>query len=230
MLIISNYNHSISPTMLGWSADQDYIIYDQSETVGDINKSLFTNITPSLHSGHNLSDYFSFIISNWDNLPEINRFIKGNIVPRHIDQISYRKRINNTFYTSLFCNQDNRKMMSLSHLFRFKSLYPSFSASNGFHAEFNNNWYSHSKVANCFVNFDDLASHLFLDYKKLRYIVFIPSACSIVERSRIKYYPKKLYEFLFQITTYTLFPREAYHVERILHMLWQCTHSLKSNF
>ena len=229
MLIVSNYNCDIDPRLIQ-ACKENYIIFDQSQSISSANSHQFNTILKAKHTGHNLTDYFQFIISNWDYLPQILRLSKGNIVPRHISLECYLNRINNQYYTSLYSPSCTTSSRSFKSLILNQALYPSFPVGTGLHCEINNNWYKRPSPPSYFKTYDALAGHIFQRYEHAPYLLFIPSACSIVEAERVLFYPKKLYEFLYEITSYTYFPIEAYHVERLLHTLWQCTETLKSSF
>ena len=75
-LVVSNYNNDI-----GWVSEytNNYIIYNKSENTETIKNLDSKKIIKSPNIGYNFYDYFTFIINNYNNLPENIIFVKGNI-------------------------------------------------------------------------------------------------------------------------------------------------------
>ena len=109
---ISNYNND-----LDWLRDfpNPHIIYDKTWNGGAIdnyNSSYLApidlkkkypdfNIVNGNQNGYNINDYLTFIIDNYDNLPEVTAFIKGNTIGRHVSKEYFYKVINNKTFTPL---------------------------------------------------------------------------------------------------------------------------------
>ena len=145
MLIISNYNYS--PLHL-FDLGIDYICYDQSDDQRFITLlESIPNIKKSIHTGHNISDYLSYIIENWGSLPSVLRLVKGNIYPRHTTKRYFFDNIYNKYFTCLY-SDDNVK----------DDLPSLIVPGNGLIVEVNNNWYELSKASRYFSSFDELAS------------------------------------------------------------------------
>ena len=88
-LCISNHNNDLS-----WIKDykNPYVIYDRSDNDLDL-KDL--NVIKSPNLGYNIYDICTFIIDNYENLPDYTTFCKGNIFPRHISREKFEKLMNN---------------------------------------------------------------------------------------------------------------------------------------
>jgi hypothetical protein len=52
------------------------------------------------------------------------------------------------------------------------------------------------------------------------YLMFVPGACMIVEREKILRWPIELYQELYHCTSYSFFPVEAFHLERLMLYLF----------
>jgi hypothetical protein len=88
----------------------------------------------SKHVGHNIIDYLNWIINNWDNLPEVVVFAKGNMVGRHINEEHWEKIYLNKHYTFVY----NNELISETE--------NQFAGWSSDFSEINNSWFvSHSK-------------------------------------------------------------------------------------
>jgi hypothetical protein len=207
-LVISNYNNDIR-----WVPDvtDNYLIYDQSKDPQfpeTIDKS---KVIKSKHSGHNLSDYFRFILDHYDNLPEITIFGKGNMFPRHVRREYFEHVMNNNYFTPI----EDPKMHN--------PVWPKgfFSSDGGFN-EINNSLYLKAP-GHPLKYFDDYNEFLKFCFKNPilpRYVRFPPGAMFILPKAHILKYPKVFYENLLEISSYALFPGEAYIIERALYTIW----------
>ena len=213
MLIISNFNLKVPNFLL--NQGMEYIIYDQSNQnkYREYNKNL-KGYYQSKHTGHNLSDYFRYIVDNYDNLPEIIRFIKGNIVPRHCDEKYFLANIKNNFFTGLYNDKIKDKLI-------FSKIQP------GVVIESNViNIFRGTKECRYFRTCNGLLNFLFESPINSIFIPFIPGGCFIVEKERILRYPKSFYKLLYFLVSYTHFPQEAYIVERLLFVIFNGNYQL----
>ena len=111
-ICISSFNDN-----LDWFKEFDYphIIFDKCCNGIKKTKYFPINIPPSnLHKkypemnivngdkeGYNINEYLSYIISNYDNLPNNILFIKGNLIERHISPEFFKRIMNNKYFTSI---------------------------------------------------------------------------------------------------------------------------------
>ena len=211
--LISNYNYD--PQTLIDLLEGDYVIFDQSNqfylSQNLVNSRFYFK---AKHTGHNLSDYFYYIINNFNKLPERIAFLKGNIVGRHIDKDDFIKRLQLPGCVSLY--SDKKTYHPKIQLFRFiaQQIAP------GVFLEINNNWYCKTRSKGKYhPTFNDLFQKLF-SYTPPKYIPFIPGACFIATRDKILQWDIEIYKHLYHITTYEFFPVEAYHVERMIMYLF----------
>lgn len=213
MNVISNYNSN--PLPLINLIDGDYLLFDQSDQFTLPEKLIkSTKYKKTLHSGHNLSDYFEYLIENYSQLPERVVFLKGNMIGRHISKKDFLNRIQLPGCASLY--SDENTFNPKKQLFRFiaQQIAP------GVYLEKNNNWYCKSRnKGKYYPTLNDLFKNLF-SYPAPRYIPFIPGGCLITTRDKILQWSKDTYKHLYEITTYEFFPVEAYHAERIMMYLF----------
>lgn len=215
-LVVSNYNNDIR-----WVPDytDNYIIYDQSE-VPEYPKNIdLKKVVKNKHTGHNLSDYFTFIIDNYDNLPDCTIFFKGNGFPRHVPREYFDRIANNDYFTPI----EDPKM--------HKTYWPTcFFSSDGGFCEINNSWYlGVGHPLKYFYNYNDFLRFCFKDPVIPKYVRFAPGGMYIVPKQNILKLPKIFYENLKTFVSYAHFPSEAYIVERALYTLWTCSFELSKN-
>ncbi len=91
------------------------------------------NIINSEIEGYNINDYLNFIINNYDSLPEIIVFIKGNLLERHVSLNYLISIIDNNYFTSI---EEWRNKININLNQR-----NSFISSDGGWVEKNDNWY-----------------------------------------------------------------------------------------
>lgn len=206
--IISNYNTDPEQYL---KYCEDYHIYDQSPNL-EIKEKLRTKydkITFVENTGHNISDYFRFFIHNYHSLPSFMLLGKGNMIGRHVTEAYFDRVYLNKFYTLLYDDRRNfdKKMISYQ-------LY------DGAFLEVNNAWYSQAKTHKYFETYNDLLRFIFKNPIIPQWLLFSPGACYIVSKEQVKKYPRVFYENLQILLSYTYFPSEAYHIERMLHVIF----------
>ena len=111
-LCISSYNNN-----LDWlkNYDNPHLIYDKTWNGGlknNVNKERVAksnlkkkypnfNIVNGNYKGYNVTDYLTFIIDNYKNLPENTVFMKGNTIGRHVSEKKFKRVVNNKYFTCI---------------------------------------------------------------------------------------------------------------------------------
>ena len=212
--LISNYNHDPAHLL---EYCNDYIVYDQSASLRPEYAVDPAKFVRAKHSGHNLSDYFSFFIANYDNLPEHVALIKGNLYPRHLSKDFFDRVFANQYYTFLFEAKPSR-------IFLRRELF----ANENTYLEINNSWYVYHNPHYFFQSYNELINFIYVEPSNSSYILFSPGACYILPRNQILKNPKEIYCALLYLTSYTdpvnPFPSEAHQVERMCHFLYSANY------
>ena len=206
--IISNYNTDPEQYL---NYCEDYHIYDQSQDIKireDL-KNKYTKISFVENTGHNISDYFRFFIDNYESLPQHMMLAKGNMIGRHVTQKYFERVYSNKCYTTLHDDRGFDDKIGVAY-----QLY------DGAFLEKNNAWYASFKKHKYFTTYNELLTFVFRDPIIPRWLIFSPGACYIVTREQVLKYPKEFYENLKYLISYTYFPCEAYHVERMLNVIF----------
>jgi hypothetical protein len=215
--VVSNFNHDPMPII---EYAKNYLIMDQSTdrlTVDYLSRLNNPSIRFSKHVGHNLIDYLDYIIENYEKLPPLIAFLKGNTIGRHISQEDWNQIYLNQHYTFVFTNNEERNVPNVH-----------FAGSNSDFNEINNSWFVWHSHHRYFSNTNQLIEFLYENPKYPEYLTFSPGACYFVESTRITNKPVSLYIGLKEILSYEFFPSEAWIVERLLHTIFFSNQKFKS--
>lgn len=189
--IVSRYNQDID-----WIKEysDDVILYDRSEKPleGAI-------VVPNI--GSDIYDKLTFIIDNYENLPQIAVYTKANLW----------KYISKGEFDSL----DKRAFCPLLTQHHGTHLPVSY-YSGGMYHEINNFWYLHHHKAQ---KADELID--FLGIRNKDYLAFAPGSNYILPRENILKHSKEYYQKLRSYLEWDRYPGEAQIIERSLYYIWQ---------
>lgn len=216
--VISNHNYDPRHLL---EYCNNYTIYDQSGDQKYKDFLIGTNFVNSKHTGHNISDYFTFFIENYDNLPECISLVKGNIFPRHLSKESFDKIYRNKFYTFLFENKKYRTNTTRAY----------FLFSENEYLEYNNSWFVKEHPHWYFQKYNALLSFIYKNPILPRYNLYSPGACYIVTKHQILKNSKQFYENILKLISYTIpvnpFPSEAHQIEWLCHTIYTSNYEVQ---
>lgn len=201
-LMVSNYNADIS-----WILDytDNYIIYDRSETDEWIKPFDQSKVKKVKNIGWDIYDKFTYIIDNYENLPETMILTKGNIF-KYITKEEFDQVCNNTSFIPLFTKNHKTYMPAC------------FYDKDGMYNEINNSWYLRALPTKYFKSYDQFIKFLGMEIPK--YLKFAPGSNYLVTKENIRKHPKSFYEKLRKCIDYSATPGEAQIIERFLYTLW----------
>lgn len=189
--VISRFNHDIS-----WLDDytDDYVIYDRSDkpVEGSIR-------VPNI--GTDIWDKFTYIIDNYENLPDVAVYTKANIF-KYISKEEFDKIKDNKTFTPILTQHH-------------KTYLPVCYYKDGLYYEINNGWFLAAHPARSI----ELYRILGLEGKK--YLGFAPGSNYILPKENILKHSKRFYEKLRAYLEWTIYPGEAQIMERGLYYLWR---------
>lgn len=194
--VVSRFNHEYS-----WLNEytNDVVLYDRSEIPAP-NSIVVPNI------GSDIYDKLSFIIDNYDNLPDVAVYTKCNLF-KYITKEEFDLVKDNKTFTPLLTK--NHKVYDDEHG-------PvCFYDNNGMYNEINNYWYLYPLPARF--------APTILDLFKMReryYNTFAPGSNYILTKEDIRRHPKELYEKLRSFLDWDIYPGDAQLLERNLYYLW----------
>jgi hypothetical protein len=183
--VVNNYHGND----LLWLGDIPKVVYDKKE----------------LNVGYNIYDYMDYIIRNYDNLPDIVIFTKGNMLERHITPEEWDKIKDNETFTPILTQ--NHKVDGVTAYYK-----------DGLYYEKNDSWYLYSYERRYFDNYKDFATEFGLPNPP--YLGFAPGACYIVPKENILKHDILYYEKLKSLVSWTQLCAEAHLIERSLVNIW----------
>lgn len=190
--VISRYNHDISYLK---DYTNDYVLYDRSE------KPMEGAIIV-LNRGSDIYDKFTYIIDNYDNLPDIAVYTKANIF-KYITKEEFEKIKDTKEFTPI---------LTQNH----KTYLPVCWYENGLYAERNDYWYLNVHPA----KYEREIKEIF-DMNKREYNLFAPGSNYILPKENILKHPRSMYEKLRSFLDWTVYPGDAQLLERNLYYLWK---------
>lgn len=203
-LIVSNFNNDIR-----WVSEytDNYVIYNKT---GEIPSNIDPQkVIPQTKYGQSMYDYLCYIVDNYDSLPPLVQFVKGNIFPRIMSQEDYDMVCNNNFFTPL------------ENYGKHKVKYPnSFMSCDGGYEEYNDSWYLNELPHRYFHSYNSFLEFIYKEPILPIFIRFAPGGCYIVSREQIRKIPKIVYEKLKGYLIYTHNPAEAHMMERSIYTWW----------
>lgn len=195
MYVISRYNQDLS-----WLKDytNDFVIYDRSET--PLEGSI---VVPNI--GSDIYDKFTYIIDNYDKLPDVAVYCKANLF-KYISKEEFDLVKNNKTFTPLLT-----KHHKVDGNINFYS-------DDGLYNEKNDYWYLSYHPCRNYGATDDLKTLLSLRGKD--YLRFAPGANYILTKENILKHSKDDYIKLRSYLEWAVYPGEAQLLERGLYYLW----------
>lgn len=194
--VISRYNHDTD-----WISQytDDYVLYDRSPepAPGSI-------VVPNI--GTDIMDKLTFIIENFNNLPDVAVYTKCNLfkyMPKEeFDMVKDNKTFTPllTKYHKVYADEDGPVC---------------FYDKQGMYNERNNYWYLYPHPAKFAPKFIELFK---MDQRL--YNAFAPGSNYIVPKENILKHPKALYEELRGYLDWDVYPGDAQLLERNLFYLW----------
>ncbi len=197
--ILSRYEHKIAYLK---DYTDDWIMYDRSRIPLNDTKVIIT-----ANRGSDIYDKFSFIIDNYDNLPDVAVYTKANIFdfikPREFEKIK-----DNTTFTPIL-SQDHHTYSDSKGIVCFYK--------DNIYWERNDLWYigSHPCKNNPYELMD------LLGIKDMKYVPFAPGSGYILTRENIQ---QKSLDFYIKLRSYLewdRYPGESMIIERGLYTIWK---------
>lgn len=190
--VISRYNHDTE-----WIKEytNDVVIYDRSELP-------LSNAIKVENRGSDILDKFSYIIQNYDNLPDVAVYTKCNLF-KYITKEEFDQVKDNKIFTPLLTQ-------------KHKTYLPVCWYEDGMYCEFNNYWYLNSHPAKWARQIKD-----FFKMDKREYNKFAPGSNYILPKENILKHSKSVYQELRSYLEWAIYPGDAQLLERNLYYLWK---------
>lgn len=200
--IISRYNHDLD-LLEGYKGT--YVMYDRSEEPIKDSRVIITDNT-----GSDIRDKLTFIIDNYENLPEVALYTKCNLF-KYITKEEWEEIKNNKTFTPVLTKHhktysDNNGVVC-------------FYDENGMYNERNDYWYLLEHPTKTRNSCEELKKMLGLEGRD--YLAFAPGSNYILPKENILKHSKEFYQKLRSYLDWAVYPGEAQLCERGLYYLWQ---------
>lgn len=200
-VIFSNYNFTPN-----WIKEYnfDYHIFDRSDSKEFLKDFPQDKITYVKNIGSDILDKFDWIISNYNNLPDVVLLSKSNLF-KYISEEEFNLVKDNKTFTPL-------------HTKHHKTVMPiAYYREDGMYMEKNNRWFLIGVPCRFVNEYDKLIGNKF---KGQEYKPFSPGSNYILPKENILKHPKEFYEKLRSFLEYEIYPGEAFLIERDLYNIW----------
>lgn len=204
--ILINYNYT--PDWLK-AYDLDTRIYDRSDD-GIEREFKATEIYKTENTGDVDFDKLSYLIENYDNLPEIFIWGKSNLF-KYVDEDFFKDALNKKEFTPLLKFDHRTYSDKYGVVCKYAGLIYEERADSWF---FNNPALSHK-----FNSWKEWSEYLNLPVTQ--FIPFAPGGNYILSRERVHRYSKDFYAKMRDTLPYATHPAEAHACERTYFLLWK---------
>lgn len=199
-----NYNHTPSKEFVG----DDYLIYDRSDYYDFLKDFDQSKIIYTKNLGQVDFDRLSYLVDNYDNLPDIFLWSKSNLF-KSITEEEYQKMANNNAFTPLLTEFHKTYSDEYGVVCKYDK---------GIYWERADDWYFgafQNKYIKSFAEWCKLFS-----LPQLPYVPFAPGGNYILTRETVHKHPKSLYAKMKSMLPYCREPVEAQCCERSYFLLW----------
>jgi hypothetical protein len=221
-LVITDFNFLPQDLSESWVEEytDNYLIYDKAHRYIETDK-----IKHQKNVGANIYDIFYFIVNNYENLPEITIFCKGNVIPRHCGVEKFKKIINNKEFTTIENYIRDTPKWS-------KDIYAYVDETDAYHenpreVDFTAAYIHKSRYI---FTYNQMLNEIFENPTFGEYIRFALGANHIIPKIDILRYNKKFYETMKEYVSWDVKPGEAYILERVIFTLFNNDFIIKDRF
>lgn len=200
--VLVNYNF-----IPEWLKYKDYLIYDRSDSKNFLKDFDQSKIVYTENIGQVDFDKLSYLIENYDSLPDVFLWGKTNLF-KYISEVEYEKVANNKVFTPLLTQHHKTYSDEKGEVCYYE---------DGMYYERNPLLYfSNSKH---FIDYPEFAKEFSLPNPP--YIPFNPGGNFILTKAVVHKHPKELYTRMRDLLPYTKEPLEAHFCERCYYTLWK---------
>lgn len=214
-LVVSSFNNDLS-----WikARTDSYCVYERGTQTTDSYGLKPEKCFKTPNVGYNIYDYLTYIIDNYEDLPQCTLFVKGNIFPRHIAEEHFDKISNSNIFMPII--EPGRHVCSWPM---------SAMISDTVYFELNTSWYLNHHTVKYFNSFNEFLGFIYTNPLLPRYVAFAPGANYVVPRQNVLRVPRVVYENLRHFISYIDLPGEAHILERALPIIWTSGYTFSTN-
>lgn len=204
-------NYNFDPAWLKDYPELEVTMYDRSDDGVERNLTQYGEVIQTPNRGDVDHDKLTWLIENYDNLPEVFLWSKTNLF-KFISNEEWDKVKNNKEFTPLLTQ--NHKTYSDQYGVVCKYV-------GGIYNERNDSWYLNAGLdtSGAFSSWTDWAQYIGLPSP--RFLPFAPGGSYILTRERVHRYGRDTYEKMRDCLPYAQRPVEAHLCERSYYLLWK---------
>jgi hypothetical protein len=168
--------------------------------------------------GYSITSFCKYILDNYNNLSDTTIFIKGNVVPRHVNREYFERIFDNRCFTAI----EEWQFHDINQP-AIQNGYAMFSPDGGW-MEVNDSWYLNhpSHPTKYFESYNQFMSFCFKDPVHPRYVRFAPGGNYIVPKANLLKYGKIFYQNIKTFVEHHQLSGETHLIERFMHTMWSC--------
>jgi hypothetical protein len=220
--VITDYNHLPQDISKSWinKYAKNYLIYDKSGRWEENE-----NIKTQINVGQSVYDMFDYILNNYDNLPEMVCFVKGDVIPRHCGEEKFSKIIHNKEYTTI----ENYSRILDKYT---EGAYSFVDENDNYHENSSEVNYQVSNIhrGKYFSNYQSFLSEIFENPEFGQYIKFPPGGCLLIPKENILRFNKNFYENARMWVSWDVRPGEAFLFERSYTSIFTSNWDIKEKY
>lgn len=207
--VLINYNFDPQDWWLDYGFNpEDVTIYDRSDD--KIKRDFAGTVIKTPNSGDVDYDKLSYLIDNYDNLPEVFLWGKTNMF-KFVEPTYLKKCLYEAIFAPLLKFNHKTYSDQWGEVCRYRG---------NIYEERNDSWYfNNPALSRKFNNWDEWANYLLLP--KPAFIPFAPGGNYILTSERVHLYSKDMYVKMRETLDYATHPAEAHAAERTYYLLWQ---------
>ncbi len=206
--ILVNYNFN-PEWLLDYPELSPVTISDRSDDGVERDLERYGRVVKSANRGDVDYDKLSYLVENYDNLPDVFLWSKTNIF-KFISKEEFDKVKDNQFFTPLFTKNHKTYSDRYGVVCKYEA---------GWYMERNDSWYLSVLPHNNFNNFGDWAKNFGLPNPA--YIPFAPGGSYILTREKVHKFGRDFYEEMRSYLPYCQTPGEAHLAERSYGLMWK---------
>lgn len=205
--ILVNYNYD--PIWLKDYPELDVTIYDRSDDGIERNLTQYGKIYKTANIGDVDYDKLSYLVENYDNLPEVFLWGKTNLF-KFVDEVDFKKALQSNTFAPLL-------------KFDHKTYSDKFGVVNKYmgliYAERADSWFFNATIPKHFWTWEAWCLQFGLPQEQ--YIPFAPGGNYILTRDKVHKYSRDFYDEMRSFLPHAQRPAEAQAAERSYYLLWR---------
>ena len=225
-LVVSDYNWLPQNLSESWVCKyaENYLIYDRAHRWEETDK-----IKRQKNVGQNIYDMFDFIVTHYDNLPEVTIFCRAAFL---FPKGRQKPLSNGNCSADKFFKLANNKSFTELHDFGVDvhDGHASKMDVDGGFLELNNSWYFNIHTGKYFKNLNDFLKDVYINPVIPEFIRFSPGANYIVPKENILKYNKYFYERLREYVSWDVVIGEAHMLERCIYTIFTCNYEVRDKY